>query len=148
MALRISTGLRNALLSGTNFRSLFDQGVVRLYSGTMGSTPDTGIADTPLVVFEALSLASAATAGTISGTNNVNGTGAVDGTAGYFRFSSYGDDPTTTTTTVARIDGEVGTASGDMIIGNNLISIGQVLQIQVAKFGFPVTAGTSGTSGT
>jgi hypothetical protein len=149
MALRVSTGFRNGLLTGNNFYTMLNQGIVRLYSGTMGTNPDTGVAATALVTFEPLYFQTAATAGTIfNGTNAVNGTGAVDGTAGYFRLSEYADDPTVTSTTVARIDGVVNTSTGDMIMGDNLISIGQVLSLQIARFGFPVLAGTSGTSGT
>jgi hypothetical protein len=48
MSLRYSTGYRNGLLQGGSFRELFEEGVLRIYTGSQPASADTGATGTLL----------------------------------------------------------------------------------------------------
>ena len=118
MALRLSTGLRNAMLGTGSFKTIMQNGVIRVFSGVQPTSADDAEAATVLLEISVSS--GTFTAGTA--TNGVNfgtpadgalaksssevwsGVASASGTAGWFRF--YANDMTTgATTTAARFDG-------------------------------------------
>lgn len=48
MTVRLSTGVRNAIAQGIGFASLFNRGVIQIYSGSQPNTADSAIAGTLL----------------------------------------------------------------------------------------------------
>jgi hypothetical protein len=49
MAVKLSTGLRNAVLSGQEFRKVFEDGVIKVYTGTAPASADDAATGTLLV---------------------------------------------------------------------------------------------------
>lgn len=72
MALRLSTGLRNALLQNTSLRQAFAGGKLQIYSGSQPATADTAVAGTLLAT---ISLASGALTNEVASTGNLTLTG-------------------------------------------------------------------------
>jgi hypothetical protein len=144
MALRMSTGLRNAMLSGTNssFRALFAGGILRLYTGSLPASPDSAVTGSLVCTFSAGTFGTTGTAGTVSiAPNTVSGTCGIAGTIGYFRFSESSDGGTASTTT-SRIDGTVDkpdTVGADLTLVNTIVLKDQVLSVVTASIGFPVS---------
>lgn len=142
MALKMSTGLRNKLLSGTNssLRQLFAAGVITLYTGDPPSSPDSAPSGSLVCTFSAATFGTAATSGTLGiAASAVSGTCGIAGTVGYFRLSESGDG-STASTTGARIQGIVGkpdAVGADLTLVNTVLLANQPLTITTATLGFP-----------
>lgn len=120
MAFRRSMGLRNKLLQGTQgFKQLMDGGCMHVYSGAQPSSPE--YAETGVL------LGTIGTAGLTWGTaasgvidknaGTWDGTCAVAGVAGWFRF--YDANKFTGTDgagTAVRFDGAIGSVTGDLLL--------------------------------
>lgn len=137
--LRLSTGLRNALLGGSggdSFQSLFSGGVVRIYSGAQPSSSDNTETGTLLVE---ISKDGATFVPGAPSTNGLTfddpsagaiakaaaetwaGSGVNTGNAGWFRF--YDSVRTLgASTTAVRFDGSVATSGGQMTMLSTLIT--------------------------
>lgn len=145
--LKLSTGMLAAQLAA--FQSMFNDGVIRIYSGSAPADPDAaetgtllaqitvdGGAFTPGSPTNGLSFTTV-TAG--DGESSIaktagetwQGTGLATGQAGYFRFYDNDLDDGADTTAV-RFQGSVGTASADLI----LASVNVVTGIPVVVTGF------------
>ena len=138
MAIRFSTGLRNAALDSTGVRAAMASGVIRIYSGAQPVSADNAVQGTLLM--EITVDGGAFNHG--SPTNGLNfdaavgallskavgetwrGTGVADGTAGWFRFSGNPLDDGSASTTLARIDGIAAKTGGDLAVSNVTIVTG------------------------
>jgi len=146
MALQISTGLRNGLMGGisgtSGFKTIFANGIVRIYDGNMPASPDDAVTGNLLCTFSAINFSSG-TAGTISKTGTtVTGVVSVAGQAGYFRLSEAVDSPGSNSTTANRVDGLIGLSdqvNADYVLPELTVAVGQSLSIQLATFGLPMT---------
>jgi hypothetical protein len=144
MSLKMSTGLRNQLLTGTagsgSLRGILNGGVITLYTGDRPATPDAAVTGSLVCTFSAATFGTSATAGTVGiAASSVSGTCGIAGTVGYFRFSQTGDGGTASTT-MARLEGVVGTpyvANVDLTLVNTVVIANQVLTVTVANVGFP-----------
>jgi hypothetical protein len=144
MALKMSTGLRDKLLSGTNcsLRQIFAGGVITIYTGLSPASPDSAVSGALVCTFSAATFGTTSTAGTMGlAASSVTGTCAIAGTVGYFRLSESGDAGTASTTT-ARIEGVVGkpdAAGADLTLVDTVVIANQTLTITTATLGFPVS---------
>ncbi len=155
MTLRLSTGLRTALLgvaSGDNgsFKDLFADGVLEIYSGSQPADADTAESGTKLVRITLSSGAftpSSATNGLEFGDASAgviakaaaetwSGVGLVTGTAGWFRFYDNDYDPGGGTTTI-NFDGAVATSGAQLNLSSTTITLSATLTIDAFTITMP-----------
>lgn len=140
MTVRYSTGCLNKLLGSQDLQTQFANGVIEFYSGAQPSSADAAVTGTLLAVASldpdswaenvatyglefdepVLAVMSKAAA------EVWKYKGLVAGTIGYFRLRGLGltSESATASTTLSRIDGSVGTTSGDMTISNITPAVG------------------------
>jgi len=129
MALKSSTGLKNAVLSTSSFKAALDGGKIRIFSGSAPADADAAETGTLLCEVSLNGTATgltfaAAASGTISKTGSEvwSGTNVAAGTATHYRFVATGDTGALSTTQ-ARLQGTVGLIGADLNISNvNLTS--------------------------
>jgi hypothetical protein len=136
MSFRLSTGLRNKLLdggSGGGYKGALNLGFIAILTGSQPASPDNPATGTLLGTVSVNGAGTgltfdAAVAGVLTkaAAETWRFTGLVDGTAGYFRFYAAGDTITNSSTTVARLDGAIGTSGAELNLTNLSITTGQV----------------------
>jgi hypothetical protein len=150
MAIRFSTGLKNAVLGTSGLKGSLDAGVINIYSGAQPSSADTGASG---VLLGTVTIDAGATfpADYISFDAPVDGVlakaalenwkfnGVTNGTAGWFRYIAdpASDDGSSTSTVHPRLDGSIARSGGDMNLSNTSITTGapntvDVFQIAIA----------------
>lgn len=144
MALKLSNGLRNFLLSGGSFKEALDTGKIILYTGAGPASANDAATGTKIVEItnggSGITL-DTASGGTISKTpsESWSGTNIASGTVGYWRWVAPGDDGTLSTVAV-RLQGTCGLAGADMNMSSvNLVS-GAPQIIDAANFTMPAAA--------
>lgn len=129
MAIKLSTGMRNYVLSGGSFKGALDGGLITIYDGTPPAGPDDVLSGNNLLVTISLSgggsginFESAAVDGVLSkaAAETWQGTNAATGNASFFRWAESGGSPGSASTTEKRIQGTVAVAGADL----NLSAIG------------------------
>ena len=148
MAIRFSTGLRQAMLDSIGMRAAMANGVIRIYSGAQPLAADDAVAGTLLMEVTVDGLAF--NHGTA--TNGLNfdapvaallakaagevwrGTGLADGTAGWFRMSANPLDSGGSSTTLARVDGIAAKTGGDLVLSNSSIVTSQPNTVDAFQF--------------
>lgn len=150
MTIRLSTGMRNALLtggSGGGVNGALTVGFLYLYDGTQPASADTGATGTMLgkvtvdddgttgLTFDA------AAAGVLvkAAAETWQFHGLAAGNVGWFRFSEAADTPGNTSTTAKRIDGLVGTAGADANITNTAVALAAVSTVDDWSFTMPAS---------
>ncbi len=144
MALKLSNGLRNFLLSGGSFKEALDDGKIILYTGAAPGIANDAATGTKIVEVtnggSGITL-DAASGGTISKTpsESWSGTNIASGTVGYWRWVASDDDGTLSTDAI-RLQGTCGLAGADMNMSSvNLVS-GAPQIIDAANFTMPASA--------
>ncbi|NDY56778.1 hypothetical protein G3N56_08475 [Desulfovibrio sulfodismutans] len=152
MALRLSTGLRNKLLSTGSFKETLADGVIRIFPGVQPTTADDAEGATHLAqitlgsgTFTAGQAASGLEFGTAAGgilsknTGEVwSGVAATSGTAGWFRF--YANDlGTGASTDTARFDGSISTSGAQLNMSSTAITAGATTTIDSFTITFPAS---------
>jgi len=142
MALRLSTGLRNALLSSASFQDAMVNGVIDIYSGAQPTSADdteTGTkllsvtvgsgAFTPGTATNGLNFADAAAGAIAKAAAEVwSGVAVATGVAGWFRF--YANDKATgASTTGKRFDGSISTSGAQLNMSSTSITSGATTTI-------------------
>lgn len=145
MALRFSSGLRDAMLGSAGLKGALANGTIYIYSGAQPANADGAAAGTLLgqVTVDA---------GTFTAGNATNGinfglpsggiiakaaaenwkfNGLTAGTAGWFRFVGNALDDGNTSTLLPRIDGSVAKTGGDLNLSNTAIVAGAPSTIDV-----------------
>lgn len=128
-------------------RNIFKNGKIYLYTGAQPATADTAASGTLLCIY---TLDGAGTFGfqwaePSSGaivklsTETWQGTGLASGTAGYFRYSEEGDDPSLLSTTFARFDGAVATSGAELNLSSTVIVLDAIQTITAATFTIPAS---------
>lgn len=137
MAIKTSTGLRNAMLATGSAKAALDGGRINIYAGTPPASADDAVGGATLLC--AITLNSTGT-GILFDTAAVNGvlakkpsetwSGAIasTGTAAWYRHVAAADDGTLSTT-APRIQGTVALIGADLNIDPNFIS-GQTKAIE------------------
>lgn len=130
MAIKTSTGLRNAMLATGSAKAALDGGRINIYAGTPPASADDAVGGATLLC--AITLNSTGT-GILFDTAAVNGvlakkpsetwSGAIasTGTAAWYRHVAAADDGTLSTT-APRIQGTVALIGADLNIDPNFIS--------------------------
>lgn len=143
MAVRFSTGLRNAMLGATGFSGALETGVIYIYTGNQPATADAAATGTLLGIVtkdggawsagtatNGLEFAAAANGAVDKEPAHVwKFTGLATGTAGWFRFVGNAADAGGTSTTLPRLDGACGVGSGDLALSSLSIATGVPMTI-------------------
>jgi len=142
MALRLSTGLRNKLLGAQGFKTIMQNGVIRIFPGVQPSSADDAEGATHLIEITVSS--GTFTPGTA--TNGLNfadpsggacakasaevwsGAAVSTGTAGWFRFYAN-DRGAGADTSHARFDGSVSTSGAQLNMSSTAITAGATTTI-------------------
>lgn len=130
MTLRLSTGARTSLLGSSGFKDLFDTGVIEIRSGAQPASPDDAAsgtllgtvtlnsgAFTPGVSTNGLTFGTPAD-GEVAKSGVWSFNGVADGTAGWFRLKGNGTDAGSSSTSLPRMDGTIGTSGADLNLSN------------------------------
>lgn len=129
MTLRVSTGLRNTLLSGDDLKASLEGTagfVIDIYSGTRPASADDAAAGTKLVSLTGLHFEAAAANGSLdkAAAETWSADAIATGTAGYFRIHHADDSGATSSATYPRMDGTVSTSGADMNLQSTTITSG------------------------
>jgi hypothetical protein len=136
---------------GGSLKDVFKDGVLKIYSGSQPSSPDSAVSGTLLVT---VTLASgtfvagafdnglefgAAGSGAISKAAGATWSGAAgaSGTAGYFRLCANPTDAGGASTSLPRIDGSIGTSGADLNMSSTTITSGQTYTIDTFTISLP-----------
>jgi hypothetical protein len=148
MTLRVSTGLRNALLDAGSLKSVMDNFFVDVYTGTQPGSADTAPTGTKLLTYTVDGDGStgsdweaSASSGALSklSSQTLQATGLAAGTAGWFRIRLAGDLGTTNTTD-KRIDGSIAQSGSDMDMANLSVTVGQIRTLDSLTITLPAEA--------
>ena len=147
MALRLSTGLRQALLGTADFQAEFNLSRIYIYTGSQPSSANDAATGTLLATITVNGGATGLTFdapvdGTISkaAAETWSGTAGAEGTAGWFRLSEAGDDPATLSTTISRVDGNIATSGANLNMSNTFVANGAVQTISSFAITLPASA--------
>lgn len=152
MTVALSTGLRNGMLNATGMKEAFTNGVLYIYSGPQPATADAAVQGTLLMKITkasgAFSFGSATnglnlgspSAGVVAKDTDVwSGVGIAVGTAGWFRLMGNTSDDLGSSTTLARMDGSIGTVGADLNLVSTSIAVGTPLTIDVFQYTLPAS---------
>lgn len=145
MALKLSTGFRDHLLTTGDLQSALDGGVIRIYSGTEPATADAALAGNTLLCTisnnstgTGITMAATAASGVL-GKNSAeiwSGSIVASGTASFYRFSPLTDDGALSTT-VRRLQGSVATAGADLNFSSTAFVSGNSKSIDTFDIALP-----------
>lgn len=146
MALKFSTGIRNAILDSSSLKGAVDGSVIRLYAGTAPSTADAALGTATLLCEVSvngdgtgISMAASAAGGVLQKDPNESWFGSVDtsGTASFFRIVDAVADDGTLSTVQQRIQGTVAAAGGDAYLASPSLVQGNSQSIDYFAIALP-----------
>jgi hypothetical protein len=146
MSLKLSTGLANAMLSGSSFRAALDGMVMRIYSGTEPTAADSDIGAAELLVTitdggggGALEFEANAVSGVLSKSSSQawQGTGVADGTATFCRLLLPADTDASSSVAV-RLQGDAGLAGRFLNLTSTAISTGAIQRVGALSIAQPL----------
>lgn len=150
MSVKLSTGLRNGMLNATGMAEALANGVIYVYSGPQPLNADAAVQGTLLLKItkdggafnfgtssNGINLGTPASGVVSKDTDNWQGTGLATGVAGWFRYMGNATDALGTSTALARLDGSVATAGGDMNLSSVNIATGAPTTIDTFQFTLP-----------
>lgn len=139
MGIKTSIGLERTLLEGSDMRTALNGVVIDVYQGTMPTSPEDPCTGTKLLTFSLNDTGAGCSFGPLPASPSVtlsktssevwSGTVTASGTAQYFRLRKVADNANAQSNTAIRIDGTVGSASGDMILGGSTSMVLNELRI-------------------
>jgi len=153
MSLKLSTGLRNMMLTGTGLQEAFNDGVIYIYTGSQPIDADTAVGGQ--LIGKVTVNAGAFTFG--SPTNglsfdapvlNVISKAAAEawsmvataaGTAGWFRLMGNANDALGASTVLPRIDGSIGISGSDLNLANITFVVSTPLTVDVFQLTYPAS---------
>lgn len=129
MSIKVSTGLRNAMLDTGSLKATMALGFIRIYSGAVPADADAAVTGTILCIVSnnstgtGVNMAVAAAAGVLEklGSEVWSGVNSATATATYYRHVAVGDDGTSSVSQ-ARIQGTIGTAGADMNLSSTALT--------------------------
>lgn len=141
--MKLSTGLRNALLSGGSLKATLDGGEIRIYSGTVPADADASIGSATLLVTiknggSGINFASSAASGVLNkaAAETWSGTNAATGTASFFRHVLSADDGSSSSSAV-RIQGTTAVAGADLNLTSVSLTSGATQTIDFYSVAMP-----------
>lgn len=126
MTFKVSTGLRNALLTDDSFAGIMANAKLRIYAGPVPTTADAALSGNTLLcevsdddMGTPLAFEAAAVDGTLSKLSSQvwSGENVANGTASFYRLVNTADTGTLSTS-APRVQGSIGVAGADMNISN------------------------------
>lgn len=150
MALKFSTGLRNAILDTNDLKSLLDDGYINVYSGTVPADADAALGGATLLNTysdddqgspNGLDFDASASGGALgkAPAQVWSGTAVASGTASFFRFVKSGDTGNLSTTEY-RIQGVVGGAGADLFVQSTTFTSSVLYTLDYFSISIPVPA--------
>lgn len=140
--MKLSTGIRNHLLSGGSFKSGLDGGEVRIYSGPPPASPDDAVTGTLLVTVKnggsGVTFAAAA-GGVMTKTlaETWSGTNVATDAAGYYRLVLPADTGASSSSAL-RVQGTVGVAGADLNLSSVALTSGGTQSIDAFSVAMPI----------
>ena len=126
MALRLSTGLRNALLDAGSLKASFNNAKLQYFSGAQPASADDAPTGTLLLTIDnttGLNFGTAANGKLPKEAAAWTAAALATGTAGYFRLSLLVGDTGAQSTTEVRLDGSVGVFGADLLLSSTALVI-------------------------
>lgn len=145
MAVKISTGLANALLGSQGVDEALNLGFIKIYAGTVPATADAALGGATLLVTisnnssgTGLTLGTPA-AGVLSKTPGEvwSGVNVAGGAPTFYRWEMTGDTGAASTTEV-RVQGTVAVAGADLNMTNATFTISATETVDVYNLRFPI----------
>lgn len=145
MSLKFSTGLRQGLAVSGSLRSLLNQGLLRIYSGTVPTNADAALGSAVLLneisaggTGTTLTFEAAAPGGVLtkSAAENWTGNNLESGTPSFFRFVQPTDTGNASTTEV-RLQGTCGPIGNDLMITQLPLVASQPLTLELFQLAIP-----------
>ena len=147
MALRLSSGVSTGLAGTEGIKSIFNGGLVDIYTGGQPASADYAETGSKLVRISLIS-GTSATSGLTFGTaaagllpkSSATWSGLISlaGVAGWFRL--YGTGGTSgSSASERRIDGNVGVSGSDLVLSNTSLSLNATLTIDTFTLGVPAS---------
>lgn len=155
MTIRVSTGLRNAVMNNQGLIEALSKCVIEIRTGPQPASADdaasgtllgtvtiNGDAFTPGSPTNGLDFELSATAGLIQKPTAAvwRFSGVAAGTAGHYRLKGNAVDAGGSSTTAIRIDGAIGTSGADLIFPTLSVSVGAPVSIDRFEFQLPASA--------
>jgi hypothetical protein len=148
MALKLSQGLRDALLITGAFKGQMDGVEIRIFSGTAPASPNDAETGTKLVTIQSDDVGDSLMDwdGTLPAAGQIqkdqgqvwSSNASATGTAGYFRVTfPIGTDAGGSSTTLKRLQGNVGTSGSDLNMSSVSIVNGAPQTIDTFKLTIP-----------
>lgn len=143
--IKVSTGLRDAMMATGSFKSVMDNCVMRLYSGTVPATADAALGSAALVcpvtddaTAGGLDFGSAAVDGVLSkdAAQIWRGLNVATATPTFYRLETSVDDGTASTTQ-SRVQGTVGLAGADLNLSSTALISGASQSIDFYSVALP-----------
>ena len=143
MAVKVSTGLRNALLDSSSLKGILDGGFLDIYSGTIPATADDALTGATLLCRvsnggSGLTFDTNAVGGVLSKNPSEvwQGLNTASGVASFFRFVSASDTGAASDTE-ERIQGTVAVLGADLNISNTSLTVSAPQAIQFFYVALP-----------
>ena len=148
--IKLSTGLRQAILGTNDFKTIFTDSVLEIYSGSAPATADdaeTGTKLCRITVSSGTFTAGSAAAGLEFGTPSAgviakasaevwSGVNLATGTAGYYRLYSNAYS-TGSSASHIRLQGTVGTSGADMTVASTAFTSGATTTVDTFSITLP-----------
>lgn len=154
MTIKISTGLSDDMLDTNPIKTIFDYGVIEIYSGSQPSSADDATSGTLLgkitkdgaafshgTTTNGLRWGTAASRALPKNSDTWKLTGSATGTAGWFRLKANPADAGSSSTTLPRIDGScsVGGGGGDLLLATLSITASTSMTIDSFSITLPAS---------
>jgi len=149
MSIKLSTGMRNHLLTTGSFAGALNGGLLTIYSGPIPDSADDVLSGNTLLCTVSvdglgggINFEAAAVSGVLSKASAEvwQGTNAATGVASFYRWVEASGDPTLSSTTEKRIQGSIGVAGEDLNLSSVSLTSGAVQSIDFFNITLPASA--------
>lgn len=144
MTLKVSTGLRNKLLDTGSLATLMAGGLIKIYSGSPPASADDAASGSLLCTISlnstgtGVNMASTASSGVLakSTAETWSGVVALSGAATYYRHVAASDTGASSTTQ-ARLQGEIATAGAELNLSSTTLTSGATQTVDYYSVALP-----------
>lgn len=144
MTLKVSTGLRNKLLDTGSLATLMAGGLIKIYSGSPPASADDAASGSLLCTISlnstgtGINMASTASGGVLAKSTSETWSGvvALSGAATYYRHVAASDTGASSTTQ-ARLQGEIATAGAELNLSSTTLTSGATQTVDYYSVALP-----------
>jgi hypothetical protein len=144
MTLKVSTGLRNKLLDTGSLATLMAGGLIKIYSGSPPASADDAASGSLLCTISlnstgtGVNMASTASSGVLAKSTSETWSGvvALSGAATYYRHVAASDTGASSTTQ-ARLQGEIATAGAELNLSSTTLTSGATQTVDYYSVALP-----------